>query len=65
MQFHTPESFHAQHYVTHAAYERLRDPAAASDEERAELKEFQREVSSWIRVPEGAIDIPDYRKEGF
>ncbi len=65
VQFHTPESFHAKHYVTHAAYERLRDPAATSDEERAELKEFQREVSSWIRVPEGAIDIPDYRKEGF
>ena len=27
VQFHTPESFHAKHYVTHAAYERIRDPA--------------------------------------
>ena len=64
VQFHTPESFHAKHYVTHTAYERIRDPAA-SDEERAEFKAFQREVSSWIRVPDGATDIPDYRKEGF
>jgi hypothetical protein len=64
VQFHTPESFHAKHYMTHTAYERIRDPAT-SDEERAEFKAFQREVSSWIRVPDGATDIPDYRKEGF
>jgi hypothetical protein len=63
VQFHTPESYHAKEYVTHWAYERIRDPATG-DEERAELKAFQREVSSWIRVPEGAADIPDYRKEG-
>lgn len=64
VQFHTPESFHAKHHVTHAAYERIRDPAT-SDEERAEFRAFQREVSSRIRVPDGATDIPDYRKEGF
>ncbi len=64
VQFHTPESFHAKHHVTHTAYERIRDPAT-SDEERAEFRAFQREVSSWIRVPDGAADIPDYRKEGF
>lgn len=64
VQFHTPDSFHAKHVVTHAAYERIRDPAT-SDEERGELKAFQRTVSSRIRVPDGAADIPDYRKEGF
>ena len=64
VQFHTPDSFHAKHFVTHRAYERIRDPAT-SEEERGELKEFQRTVSSRIRVPDGAADIPDYRKEGF
>lgn len=64
VQFHTPESFHAKHHVTHLAYERIRN-LATSDEERGELKEFQREVSSWVPVPDGAADIPNYRKEGF
>ncbi len=64
VQFHTPESFHAKHHVTHLAYERIRN-LATSDEERGELKAFQREVSSWVRVPDGAADIPNYRKEGF
>lgn len=64
VQFHTPESFHAKHHVTHTAYERIRDPAASRSELR-ELHAFQREVCSHIRVPEGAVEIPDYRKEGF
>lgn len=64
VQFHTPESHHAKEYVTHWAYERIRDPATSA-EERGQLKAFQREVSSWIHVPNGATDIPDYRKEGF
>ena len=29
VQFHTPDSFHAKHNVTHAAYERIRDPRRA------------------------------------
>jgi hypothetical protein len=41
-----------------------RDPTI-SNKERGELKEFQKEVSSWIQVPDGAADIPNYRKEGF
>ena len=64
VQFHTPDSFHAKHQVTHLAYERIRDPTTS----RAELREshaFQREVSSWIQVPDGATDIPDIKKEGF
>ena len=64
VQFHTLESFHAKHHVTHAAYERIRDPSASRSELR-ELHAFQREVCSRIRVPEGAVDIPDYRKEGL
>jgi hypothetical protein len=64
VQLHTPDSFHAKHHMTHIAYERIRDPTT-SDEERGELREFQREVSSWIEVPDGATEIPNYRKEGF
>jgi hypothetical protein len=64
MQFHTSESFHAKHHVTHGAYERIRDPATSRAELR-ELHTFQREVSSWIQLPHGATDIPDYKKEGF
>jgi hypothetical protein len=64
VQIHTPESFHAKQYVTHDAYERIRNPLT-SDEERRELEAFQREVSSRIEVPEGATDIPDFKKEGF
>jgi hypothetical protein len=64
LQFHTPESFHAKEYVTHKAYERLRN-SLTSDEERSELEAFQREVSSRIEVPEGAADIPDFKKRGF
>jgi hypothetical protein len=64
VQFHTQESFHAKHHVTHAAYERIRDPSASRSELR-ELHAFQSEVCSRIRVPAGAAGIPDYRKEGF
>jgi hypothetical protein len=64
IQFHTPESFHAKHHVTHTAYERIRDPAIGRRELR-ELHTFQRTVSAWIQVPDGAADIPDFRKEGF
>jgi hypothetical protein len=64
VQVHTQESFHAKQYVTHDAYGRIRNPLT-SDEERAELKAFQREVYSYIRVPDGAGDIPDFKKEGF
>jgi hypothetical protein len=64
VQFHTPDSFHAKHYVTHKAYERIRDPAT-SREELPELHAFQRQVCELIEIPGGATDIPDYRKEGF
>jgi hypothetical protein len=64
VQFHTSESFHAKQYVTHDAYERIRNPMI-SDRERRDLRDFQREVSSAIHIPDGAAEIPDYKKEGF
>ncbi len=64
VQFHTPESFDAKQNVTHCSYERLRNPLT-SDVERRELRAFQREVSSAICVPDGAIDIPDFKKGGL
>jgi hypothetical protein len=64
IQFHTPDSYHAKHHVTHPAYKRIRDPET-KDEERGELEAFQRAVSAWIEIPERATDIPDYTKEGF
>jgi hypothetical protein len=64
VQFHTPDSFHAKEYVAHLAYERIRDPTTSRAELR-ELHAFRRQVSSWIQIPDGAADIPDYKKEGF
>jgi hypothetical protein len=64
VQFHTLESYHAKEYVTHRAYERIRNPLT-SDKERDELKEFQQEVCAQIQAPNGALDIPDFKKDGF
>jgi hypothetical protein len=64
VQFHTLESFHAKHEVTHLAYERLRR-TQATRAERADLGAFQCEVSSWIPLPERVADISNYKKEGF
>jgi hypothetical protein len=62
VQFHTPESLHAKQEVTHGAYERIRNPLTTRPE-LARLEGFQREVSSWIPVPDGALDITDYRRD--
>lgn len=62
VQFHTRESFHAKHQVTHQAYERGRSPLTGRAE-LAEIENFQREVSSWIPVPDRVERIPDYKKE--
>jgi hypothetical protein len=64
VQFHSSESFHAKHHVTHQAYERLRNPQTSS-RERIELSNFQKMVSSWIPTPRGAARIADFKKEGF
>jgi hypothetical protein len=63
VQFHTAESSYAKQQVTHGAYERLRNPLT-QDEERQELRSFQREVCSWIPVPDGVTAIPDYYRKG-
>ncbi len=63
VQFHTPESFHAKQYITHESYERIRNPLTSM--QSVELRKFQREVSSAIEIPDGAAEIPDYKKEGF
>ena len=61
VQFHTDLSFEAKQ-LTHAAYERLRNPAT-SDAEREELQEFQRLATAKIAVPHGATEIEDYSSE--
>jgi hypothetical protein len=61
VQFHTRESHHAKQEVTHEAYERIRNPQTSRAELTA-LHAFQREVSSWIPVPDDATKIPDYKK---
>ena len=58
VQFHTQASFEAKQ-VTHAAYERLRDPATTKAEQER-LAEYQREVAARVPVPPRATDIPDY-----
>jgi hypothetical protein len=63
VQFHTAESFYAKEEITHKSYERLRNPLT-QDDERQELRSFQREVCSWITVPEGVATITDYPWKG-
>ncbi len=62
VQFHTPESFHAKHDMTHQAYERLRRPGVAPAE-RQELMDFQKIVSSYIPIPDRAQEISDFTKD--
>jgi hypothetical protein len=64
VQFHTPDSFHAKQHVTHTCYERLRNPLTSRSEAR-ELHAFQRQVSLAIEIPEGATELPDFKKEGL
>jgi hypothetical protein len=58
VQFHTLESVDAKE-LTHSAYERIRDPATSPNEVR-ELRAFQSEVCSRIKIPPRATEIPDY-----
>ncbi len=61
LQFHTRASFEAKQ-LTHLAYERIRNPET-SDDERAELEAFQRQVCEKIPIPPGAAQIEDYPRE--
>lgn len=61
IQFHTPESFAAKQ-LTHGAYERLRSPLTSS-EEMYGLRQFQRDVSHSIPLPDQVDEISSYRKK--
>lgn len=55
VQFHTDISFEAKQ-LTHAAYERIRDPQTTKGE-RIELEELQRNVTDKVDIPKNAADI--------
>lgn len=59
VQFHTQASLDAKE-ETHSAYERIRS-LPEDDEEMADLRAYQREVTSKVPIPPGALGIPDYR----
>jgi hypothetical protein len=59
VQFHTQASFDAKE-ETHSAYERIRS-LPDDDEEVARMRAYQRQVTSKVPIPPGAVDIPDYR----
>jgi hypothetical protein len=61
VQFHTPESYDAKQQVTHAAYERSRNPLTGRGERR-EIEMFQQEVCMFITVPSEVDKIPDYKE---
>jgi hypothetical protein len=58
VQFHTENSYEAKQ-VTHASYERIRDPSTPPGEVR-QLRAYQAEVCATIPIPPGATEIPDY-----
>jgi hypothetical protein len=58
VQFHTQASYDAKQ-ETHAAYERLREPATPRAEQDR-LVDYQRQVNTRVPTPPGALDIPDY-----
>ena len=58
VQFHTRTSLDAKE-ETHWAYKRLRS-LPKDEEEVPELHAYQREVTSTVAIPPGALEIPDY-----
>jgi hypothetical protein len=58
VQFHTQQSLEAKE-LTHAAYERIRNPQTPPDEVRG-LRQYQRHVCAGIAIPPAATEIPDY-----
>jgi RNA:NAD 2'-phosphotransferase (TPT1/KptA family) len=61
VQFHTPESFEAKQ-LTHGAYERLRNPLTDKSE-MGELRQFQRQVTAQIPVPDLVSDIRNFSEK--
>jgi hypothetical protein len=62
IQFHTQASWEAKQ-LTHHAYERFKDPRTPPSEVQ-HLRVYQKGISGSVGIPPGAVDIPDYRKEG-
>jgi hypothetical protein len=62
VQFHTDESWAAKQQ-THVAYELIASATTPANEKEL-LRDYQREVSASVRIPPGALDIFDYRKDG-
>jgi hypothetical protein len=63
VQFHTPDSWGCKQQM-HDAYEKINDfttPVA----ERERLRNYQRDVTSHLEVPDGCGSIGDYRREGW
>lgn len=58
VQFHTEASLAAKE-ETHWAYEKLREPATSRAEQES-LSAYQREVTTRVPTPPGALGIPDY-----
>jgi hypothetical protein len=58
VQFHTQISFEAKQ-LTHAAYERLRNPST-SKAEQEELGDFQRRVNNYVPEPRDARGVHNY-----
>jgi hypothetical protein len=57
VQFHTETSYEAKQ-LTHAAYERVRDPNTTRAEKR-DLEALQRDIAGCVDIPSGALDIED------
>jgi hypothetical protein len=58
VQFHTQASLDAKE-ETHWAYEKLRVGVPTRAEQR-ELKDFQKQITARVPIPQGVTDIPDY-----
>ncbi len=63
VQFHTQGSWEAKQQ-THEAYEAISDLRTPTVE-RERLRTFQREVNEHVQVPHGALEIAQYRREGW
>lgn len=63
VQFHTQRSWEAKQQ-THEAYEAISDLRTPTVE-RERLRAFQREVNEHVQVPHGALEIAQYRQEGW
>jgi hypothetical protein len=62
VQFHTPASWNAKQR-THDSYEKIQNPATPA-EERARLRDYQREIAPSVTIPPGALEFAPYKEEG-